>query len=249
MTDAPLAWFDTHLRGETGLLPEQPVTIEVQGVGGEWRDLPDWPPPADRTHVVPACRRRARDRPPPARRGSERYRYDPADPTPSVGGIGMLTGGARDNAELEARDDVLVFTSDALTEPLEVVGPVSATVHLTSALDHFDVFVRVCDVSPDGVSSNVCDGLQRFTPDDFTRDADGVIEAEVELWPTALPLRRRPPRPRAGERAAPIPCTRATSAPASRSRPRPSCVANDVAVHHDAAHADPRDPAARTVRP
>lgn len=184
MTDAPLAWFDTHLRGEPGLLPEAPVTIDVQGAGGGWRDLPDWPPPSvPMPWFLQADGALATS--PPADGAPDRYRYDPADPTPSVGGIGMLTGGARDNRELEARDDVLVYTSDPLADALEVIGSVSADVHLTSSLDHFDVFVRLCDVSPDGASTNVCDALQRFTPGTFTRGSDGVIEAHVALWPTA----------------------------------------------------------------
>ena len=58
---------------------------------------------------------------------------------------------------------MLVYTGDVLTEPLELIGPVSAELYVTSSLDHVDVFVRVCDVHPDGTSLNVCDGLQRFT--------------------------------------------------------------------------------------
>jgi predicted acyl esterase len=60
---------------------------------------------------------------------------------------------------------------------------VSATIHLESALDHVDVFVRVCDVHPDGVSLNVCDALQRFTSDSIDRAADGVFVAQIDLWP------------------------------------------------------------------
>ena len=72
---------------------------------------------------------------------------------------------------------------DQLVEPLELVGPVSTTIHLESALDHVDVFVRVCDVHPDGASLNVCDALQRFTTATIERDADGVFTAEFDLWP------------------------------------------------------------------
>ncbi len=49
MTEAPLDWFDTYLRDQPGLLPERPVTVQVQGEGGEWRDFDDWPPPATPT--------------------------------------------------------------------------------------------------------------------------------------------------------------------------------------------------------
>ncbi len=182
MTDAPLDWFDTYLRDQPGLLSDRPVALHVQGDGG-WREFDDWPPPATPTSwYLHADGRLATDAPVDAA-APDRYRYDPADPTPSIGGIGMLTGGALDNRGLEARDDVLVYTSDALDDTLELVGPVSATVHLESTLDHVDVFVRVCDVHPDGASYNVCDALQRYTPATISRDADGVFTAQVDLWP------------------------------------------------------------------
>jgi putative CocE/NonD family hydrolase len=183
MTDAPLDWFDTYLRDVPDLLSERPVALHVQGDGGTWREFDDWPPPNNATDWFLHADGRLATGMPSAASEPQRYRYDPADPTPSIGGIGMLTGGALDNRDLEARDDVLVFTSDALGEPLELVGPVSAAIHLESALDHVDVFVRVCDVHPDGASLNVCDALQRFTPGTIDRDADGVFVAHVDLWP------------------------------------------------------------------
>jgi uncharacterized protein len=97
----------------------------------------------------------------------------------------MLTGGQRDNRELEARPDVCVFTSEALDRPMEVIGPVQADLHVNSSLDHTDFFVRVCDVHRDGTSINVCDGLQRFSPSNITRATDGSFRASVRLWPTA----------------------------------------------------------------
>jgi putative CocE/NonD family hydrolase len=182
MTDAPLDWFDTYLRDQPDLLSDKPVALHIQGDGG-WREFDDWPPPATPTAWYLQPDGRLSTDAPDAIVEPDRYRYDPADPTPSIGGIGMLTGGALDNRGLEARDDVLVYTSDELGDPLELVGPVSATVHLESTLDDVDVFVRVCDVHPDGASYNVCDALQRFTRETIARDADGVFAAEVDLWP------------------------------------------------------------------
>ena len=68
---------------------------------------------------------------------------------------------------LEARNDVLVFTSQPLSEPLEAIGPVSATIRLRASGEYADVFVRLCDVDPRGLSQNVCDGIQRVTPGRF----------------------------------------------------------------------------------
>jgi putative CocE/NonD family hydrolase len=155
----------------------------VQGEGGSWRDLDDWPPPATVTPWYLHAGGRLTTEAPDAAGAPDAYRYDPADPTPSVGGIGMLTGGPADNRVLEARSDVLVYTSDELAEPLELIGPVAAELFVTSSLDHVDFFVRVCDVHPDGKSRNVCDGLQRFTIDSIARDADGVFVARVAVWP------------------------------------------------------------------
>jgi putative CocE/NonD family hydrolase len=183
MTEAPLAWFDTYLRGQAGLLSPHPVTIDVQGEGGGWRDLDDWPPPAERTRWhLHAGGRLAPDEP-RAPSPPDRYRYDPADPTPAAGGIGMLTGGAVDNRALESRPDVLVYTSEPLADPLVVVGPVEAELHVESTLDHTDFFVRLCDVAPDGTSRNVCDGLRRFDPSTILRASDGGFRAAVPMWP------------------------------------------------------------------
>jgi putative CocE/NonD family hydrolase len=188
MTDAPLEWFDTYLLERPDLLPrplpEQPVTVHVQGSGGEWRDLDDWPPPQStptRWYLHP--KGRVTTDAPTVAAEPDRYRYDPADPTPSIGGIGMLTGGARDNRELEARPDVLVYTSEPFTDALELIGTVSAELYVGSSLDHTDFFVRVCDVDPEGGSVNVCDGLQRFDPTTIERAADGSFRAAVRVWP------------------------------------------------------------------
>ena len=90
--------------------------------------------------------------------GPDRYTYDPADPTPSFGGTGLRMpphSGAVDNRALEARADVLAYTSEPLREPLEVVGPVAAELFVRSSTQHTDFFVRLCDVQPDGRSLNV----------------------------------------------------------------------------------------------
>jgi putative CocE/NonD family hydrolase len=188
MTDAPLDWFDTYLLGRPELLPaplpNRPVTVQIQGEGAHWRDLDDWPPPdavPTRWYLHPGGRLSMEE--PGADAEPAGYRYDPADPTPAFGGIGMLTGGAVDNRPLEARPDVLVYTSEVLAAPLTLLGPVTAELHVSSTLDHTDFFVRVCDVDPDGRSSNVCDGLRRVGPDVISRDAGGTFPVTVDLWP------------------------------------------------------------------
>ena len=84
----------------------------------------------------------------------------------------------RNNA-LEARADVLVFTSEALGEPLDVIGPVSISLRARGSGPHFDVFARLCDVDPRGRSWNVCDGLVRV------RDGDDWSEITAAMSATA----------------------------------------------------------------
>jgi putative CocE/NonD family hydrolase len=178
-----LAWFRAHLLGDRSMLREAPVSMHLAHHG--WRDLPDWPPTASRRtwYLAPGGRL---DTAPPQQSTPDSLRYDPADPTPSLGGPLLVANraGQVDNGPVEARSDVLVYTAAALRSPIEVVGPVEAVVYVDSELDHFDVFARLCDVDSAGRSWNVCDGLTRVA-----RTASGVQPVRVELWPTAYRFR------------------------------------------------------------
>ncbi|MEU7997322.1 CocE/NonD family hydrolase [Micromonospora sp. NPDC049060] len=179
--------LDAHLAGRTtGAGVTAPVRVHVGGAGGGWRDLPDWPPPAVPTpwHLHPDG---GLSTAAPVASPPDRFHYDPADPTPSLGGPLLVAqrAGPVDNRPVEARPDVLTFTSAPLAAAVEVIGPVRAEIHLRSELSHLDVFVRLCDVDRRGRSWNVCDGLVRVAPDRFPTDSAGVVRVPVELWPTA----------------------------------------------------------------
>jgi putative CocE/NonD family hydrolase len=161
----------THRPATPRMAP--PVRIHVGGAD-EWRDLPDWPPAHDASvwYLHPGG---GLGTDPPPTSTPDRYRYDPADPTPAVGGaVENFDGsaGPKDNRKLEQRDDVLTYTSDALTADLEVIGPVSATIVFRSTLGHTDIHARLCDVHPDGRSVNLCDGARRLRPGRPTSDDD-----------------------------------------------------------------------------
>ncbi|MET8232569.1 CocE/NonD family hydrolase [Micromonospora sp. NPDC005298] len=183
-----LAWLDTHLtpRARRPGGSTAPVRLYVGGRGGGWRDLPDWPPPATDTawHLHPGGELATR---PPVPSTPDGFRYDPADPTPSLGGPLLVAkrAGAADNRRVEARPDVLTYTSAPLTRPLEVIGPVRADIHVRGELPYLDVFVRLCDVDRRGRSWNICDGLVRVAPGRFAVDASGAMRVPVPLWPTA----------------------------------------------------------------
>jgi putative CocE/NonD family hydrolase len=181
-----IAWLRAHLLGDRRLVRDTPVRVYVTG-GPGWRDLRDWPPPGTRDltlYLQPGGG--LGPSPPPAASRPSRYRYDPADPTPALGGAMLLEQRpVRDNRPLEARSDVLTFTSEPLDADLEAIGPVRADIRLRSSLGDTDVFVRVCDVRRGGASRNVCDALVRLTPDEPPRDDDSVAAVSLELWPTA----------------------------------------------------------------
>jgi hypothetical protein len=92
--------------------------------------------------------------------------------------------GPLDQAKLEARPDVLTYTTSVLDQDMEVIGEVSAEIFFRSSLPYADVFVRLCDVDATGRSINVCDGLVGLT------DADEITRATVRMWPTAYRFKR-----------------------------------------------------------
>jgi hypothetical protein len=164
------------------------VLVTGERAGGGWRDLPSWPPPGtgERRLWLGAGGALVDELPDNGQEASDGYRYDPSDPTPSVGGPVLL---ARhpvvDNRELEARADVLTYSTPPLGETMEAVGPVRVQLWATASSDNFDLFARVCDVDPEGRSWNVCDALTRVAADRFERAGDGAWPVAFELWPTA----------------------------------------------------------------
>ena len=90
-----------------------------------------------------------------------------------------------DNRPLEARPDVLTYTTDPLPSTLEAIGPVRVELWVRASVPHFDLFARVCDVDEDGASRNVTDALATAAPDCFEPAGDGVWRARFELWPIA----------------------------------------------------------------
>jgi uncharacterized protein len=166
-----LAWLERH----AGQVPREPATGHSvrYWVGGarEWREMATWPPAGQtpqRWYLGPDGTLSPKE---PPGGTSASFRYDPADPTPSVGGaILALNAGVRDNRAVEQRPDVLVFSSEPLDEPVEVIGDVTAELHVTRDNPNADLFVRLCDVDPPGDarsrSRNVCDGIVRLTDAD-----------------------------------------------------------------------------------
>lgn len=179
------------------------VRYHVTGAD-EWRDAETWPPPGARDQVwsLGAAGQLTPVGPAGAELGAgvgvgvgttvgvppvgsaSVFRYDPADPTPAVGGPTMLADETSvDNRQLERRPDVLVFTSLPLLADVDVIGTPRAQLTVSADNRHHDVFVRLCDVHPDGSSMNLGGRLVRLN--DVEPEPDGTRRAVLELWPAA----------------------------------------------------------------
>ncbi|MDX1663396.1 MAG: CocE/NonD family hydrolase [Candidatus Promineifilaceae bacterium] len=184
-----LDWFDAHLKGQRERLRKEPVAVYLMGAD-EWRNFASWPPPAEIRRYYLHSGGRLNTQPPMAAEASaaatSRYTYDPADPTPSVGGpLFSREAGPTDNRALEARSDVLTFTTPPLARDVDVVGPIRVRLFVRSTLEHTDFFGRLCDLHPDGRSINVCEGIYRLEPAKAEKQEDGTMCLELDLWATA----------------------------------------------------------------
>ena len=143
--------------------PPRASAVRLQLLGSKaWHDLAAWPPPAT-PHAFFLTADGELAKTPPQDAQPARFSYTTTDPTPSVGGQVMYDAGQLDNRALEQRPDVLTFTSAVLDDPLTVVGvaQLSIPVSTTAAATH--LFVRLTDVTPDGRSLALTDGITSTT--------------------------------------------------------------------------------------
>jgi hypothetical protein len=160
-------FFDRHLRAEPADRDEPPVRIFVMGEN-RWRGEDGWP--LSRASAAPwYLHGGGRLSPePPGEEPPDEYDFDPRDPAPTIGGPTSLPGrfmrtnsGPMDQRPVEARPDLLVYTSEPLAEPLEVTGPLGAVIHAATTARDADFVVKLCDVDPDGLSRILAEGVLR----------------------------------------------------------------------------------------
>lgn len=212
MTGLHLRFFDRHLRGvaSTGR-DEARVRLFLMGAN-TWIEEPDWPVPGvveERwtLHSGGAAATAAGDgRLAPDAPGQDEppdtFRYDPADPVPSLGGATFLPGltvglrtGAHDQREVEARPDVLVYTSDPLDQVLDVIGVVRAELVFATDAPSTDVTAKLVDVHPDGRAIIVVGGILDLRYRDGLEAPGDLLEpgcpyrVVVTLGPTAMRFR------------------------------------------------------------
>jgi uncharacterized protein len=181
------AWFDHFLKGEdNGFLQKQPkVQYFTMGIN-KWQHSETWPPEGAKPVTLTLSSGGhantlhgdgvltfASATPSPAKAKSpgvaDLFIYDPMHPTPSYGGNVCCAGntipgngGALDQRKMEERQDILVYTSEPLTEGMEVSGPITATLYVSSDVKDTDVTVKVIDVLPDGTAYNLDETIQRL---------------------------------------------------------------------------------------
>lgn len=186
-------WLDYYLKGESnGVDNLAPVNYYVMGPldgtaskGNVWRQAEQWPVAAETQLWYFSAQGGLSLAEPVEDESSAVYVYDPEDPTPTCGGRNLfLPSGPRDQRMVEARNDVLVFTTEVLDEDLEVTGRVLGKLFFETDQKDTDVALRLCDVYPDGKSVLIADGITRLSSVSSS-GAENCVEVDVDLWSTS----------------------------------------------------------------
>ena len=198
--ETQLRWLDHWLKGmDTGILAEPPLKIFVMGEN-VWRDENDWP--LARTRYTPyylhsrgkANSLKGDGRLSPLGPGEEpadHFVYEPNDPVPTCGGNTLIIPmGVQDQRQVEERRDVLVYTGEPLTTPLEVTGPVVVKLFAATNVPDTDFTAKLVDVRPDGYAQNLADGILRARYRE-SRSRPSLLtpgktyELRIDLWATS----------------------------------------------------------------
>lgn len=169
-------WFDHWLKGvENGVIEETPPVQYYAMGANEWRAAEAWPPEDAETQIFYLASEgeanslfgdgRLSDSP-AAQAAADRFTYDPLNPVISRGGGvccmgGAVTPGVVDQRPAEARQDVLVYTSDVLEDDLSVAGEIRVVLHVSSDAKDTDFTAKLVEVLPDGTAYNVAETILR----------------------------------------------------------------------------------------
>ena len=178
--------------------------IFVMGAN-QWRDEDDWPLPRARStkyFLHPAGKANSLGGTgtlstvaPGGKEPSDQYVYDPANPAPTVGGplccdSKHLAPGPHDQRAVEARDDVLVYSTPPMPQDTEITGPVTVELYSKSSAVDTDFTAKLIDVSPDGFAQNLTEGILRAryrdsqeTPSLITPGQ--IYKFNVDVWATS----------------------------------------------------------------
>ncbi len=169
-------FFDLTLRGvASGAMDTMPKVRYYTMGDNKWNTSDTWPPKGAQpmTFFLSSGGRAnslngdgTLSRSAPAADTPDAFTYDPMSPVPTLGGYrvgsdSLGLGGSFDQRKIEARPDVLVYTTDAFTEATQVSGPISPTLYVSSDAKDTDFTIKVMDVYPDGRAFNLDESIQR----------------------------------------------------------------------------------------
>ena len=193
LTGLHIRWFNHWLKDEQAEFnTEAPIKLFVMGIN-EWRNEHEWP--LARTNYTPYyfhSEGKANTRfgdgklnaGLPNQEQVDTFMYDPINPVPTNGG-GTLVAGTRpgpiDQCQIEEREDILVYTSEPLTEPLEVTGPVNVKLWVKTDVVDTDFTAKLIDVTPEGKALHLTDGIRRVKVDNQHQ----AVEVDIDLWATS----------------------------------------------------------------
>ncbi len=189
VSDIQREWYDHWLKDLPATDAHQSgVLLFVMGIN-QWRDEEEWP----LARATDVALHLGQDSlltwsAPEVDDALSTYAFDPADPALTRGGnLVMATefpAGPFDQRDTEARDDVLVFTTEPLEDDLEITGRVHATLFVSTDGPSTDWVVRLCEVDDNGVSRNIVDGITRVHT-----EPGRVDEVDIDLWSTSIVIR------------------------------------------------------------
>ena len=168
ITEHLIRWFDYHLKGiDNGLYEEPPIMIFEMGKN-RWRYFDTWPVPGITQKSMylhsdgnaGTVQNSGKLPETPGTDSSDIFVYDPRKPVPSRV-PGVPSSECQDQSPLEAREDVLVYTSAVLEDELEVLGNVLVELYVSSSCPDTDFMCKVTEVFPNGFSVNITDGAVR----------------------------------------------------------------------------------------
>jgi hypothetical protein len=199
-----LDWYDYLLQGKQNEFASgKPVKIFVMGEN-EWRNEDSWPlERAKETRYLLHSTGKANTASgdgalsiaAASKEAADTYVYDPANPVPTVGGplccdAVHLAPGPRDQQAVEFRSDVLVYSTPALEQDLEVTGPVTLDLFASSSTVDTDFTAKLVDVWPNGFEQNLTEGILRARYRESTATAQPIVpgkvyEYKIDLWSTS----------------------------------------------------------------
>lgn len=159
----PFDWLDEHFTHTKKDVRPSPVRVFITGTE-EWRDLAKWPPPTSPHELFLSPDRSLSEKTPPAEAPDSSFKFDPADPTPSMGGPSLFDAAVKKepNTPLASRSDVLTFTTAPLDQDLEVSGKPLITLCHSTDIRNVDLLVLLSEVDSTGVSHSISERYLRL---------------------------------------------------------------------------------------